>query len=211
MGSAPKQELMINLACLSHPPQTQTTDRHFVQEADMNMSMMHMIKAMWDAPAVSRHHLDAVYADNEAEESYSVDDFVGLAMSTNQTEPPVLPPLTPADKWMIELQKRIAEDRARRDEARRRPARGDKDPRPQDGSDDGLPDGEVPHRPVGGDHRDGENGPHDEDRGDRNSGDRDTHGGPRDAPRPPIDPRLCKRSPNTQAAAATLTMSTFIR
>lgn len=202
MGSAPKQELMINLACLSHPPQTQSAGRHVVEEADM--SMMHMVRSLWNAPSVSRQHLDAIYAEQAGHND--VQNYINLAL--NQTEPPILPPLTPADKWMIELQKRIAEDRARQEAARRRPIRGGRDPRPQDG--DGLPDGEVPHRPVGGgrpgggdesgDGRDDDSGSH------KAPGDEHT-GGSEDPPRPPIDPRLCKKSPNTQAAAATLTMS----
>jgi hypothetical protein len=202
MGSAPKQELMINLACLSHPPQTQSAGHRVVEEADM--SMMHMVRSLWNAPSISRQHLDAIYAEQAGDND--VQNYINLAV--NQTEPPVLPPLTPADKWMIELQKRIAEDRARQEAARRRTIRGGRDPRPQDG--DGLPDGEVPHRPVGGGRPGGGDKPgdgRDDDSGSHKApGDGHT-GGSEDAPRPPIDPRLCKKSPNTQAAAATLTMS----
>jgi hypothetical protein len=204
MGSAPKQELMINLACLTHPPQTQTTSHHLIEDVDM--SMMHMVRAMWNAPSVPRYHLNAIYTEKtDARDSFAVDDLVNLAL--NQIEPPVLPSLTPADKWMIELQKRIAEDRVRQEEARRRPVQGGRDPRPQDG--DGLPGGEVPHRPVGGGRQDGEDRSGDgrDDDGHHKSSDGAPTGGPRDAPRPLIDPRLCKKSPNTQAAAATLTMS----
>lgn len=204
MGSAPKQELLINLTCLSHPPQTQTTDRHLVQDAEMSMSMAHVIRAMWEAPSIPRKQLDAFYAAQEDAANQHVDNFVGLALTRNHTEPLVLPPLTPADKWMIELQKRIAEDRARQDAATRRPTRGGKIPSPQEGSGDGLPGGEIPHRPVEGGNQD-RKGPR------RGGGDGRSTGGPEDAPRPPIDPRMCKKSPRTQAATATLTMSELKR
>jgi hypothetical protein len=189
MGAAPKQELMINLACLVHPPQTRSLD-----PPSYDMSVRKMVEAVWNAPHISPQHLSRFYDDGST---------LSVFYSGNNTNAtPALPPLTPADKWMIELQKRIAEDRARQEERNGSKSHNRDSPVVRDGDD--LPDGEVPHRPVGKAPQGNEEDP----RSDDKSSNPNDH--PRKFEQPvPIDPRLCKKSPKTQAAAATITMSKF--
>jgi hypothetical protein len=204
MGSAPKQELMINLACLAHPPQTQNTER-FASDPAGGMTAMHMARSIWNAPSISKEQLARIY-DDETNQAFLTDSFVGHAI--NKTID--LPPLTPADRWMIDVQHRIAADRARRKEPKS-PQTQIPVPLPSDGDD--LPGGQVPHRPVGS--------VPEKDRPSLPDADEDYPAGPHgprkhgnkhdEYDRKPvvIDPRLCKKSPNTLAAAATLTMGTF--
>jgi hypothetical protein len=187
MGAAPKQELMINLACLAYPPQTRSFDL-----TSHDMSVRQMVRSVWNAPDLSPQHLSSIYDDDVTSSVFNTQN--------NTADTPALPPLTPADKWMIELQKRIAEDRARQEAQRNHKATDRNSPVVRDGDD--LPGGEVPHRPVG-------KAPQGEDQ-DPRSDDRTSN--PNDRPHEigqtaPIDPRLCKKSPKTQAAAATITMS----
>ena len=187
MGAAPKQELMINLACLVHPPQTRSLD-----PPTYDMSVRQMVKAVWNAPHISPHHLSSVYDDDVTSSVFQ--------SGNSSVATPALPPLTPADKWMIELQKRIAEDRARQEERNDSKSHGRDSPIAGDGDD--LPGGEVPHRPVGKAPQGDEEDPRSDDRSS------DPSDRPRKIEQPvPIDPRLCKKSPKTQAAAATITMS----
>lgn len=226
MGAAPKQELMINLVCLAHPPQTQTHSAAFGAPADPvdGMSMTHMARLLWNAPRVKMDEVNKYYDAKDQEEAvFSPQGYADEAAGTNALTGK-LPELTPADRWLIDVQRRIAADRARQRLAAGHPLPGDEEiiregdpsslpsqspppaaspsPTSPPHAGDDLPSGEVPHRPVSN-----------PENGTAPVKEKPVAGvGRKGEARPgEIDPRLCKKDPRTQAAAAKLTMSRSIK
>lgn len=228
MGAAPKQELMINLVCLAHPPQTQThalvSEYYDPMEG---MSMRHVARAVWNAPRVRMGEVERYYEFKEREfqsvQGYA-DEVVVAAGDSNATRTMALPELTAADRWLIDVQRRIAADKAKQRLDAGRPLPGDEDiahsdlppmpsaspaPTTPTRPSDDLPSGEVPHRPVSNP-EDEPNVP--ERQKPVNSPERSSSPRKGGEMRPgEIDPRLCKKDPRTQAAAAKLTMSELRR
>lgn len=201
MGMAPKQELMINLACLAHPPRTATVSpqSEFLPE---DYGVRHMVQDIWRG-SPSQDHLKSSSA--QGEDMYL---FVGSDFSA-ETDMTISVPLSPADKWMLDVQRRMAADRKRWNIGKGNQTR------------DGLPHGPVGGLPVGGDIEDGPGGgglPNGKDGSGTVPGQREPsphsrpdigrEGSRDEEPRPgEIDPRLCKKDPRVQAAAAKLMMS----
>lgn len=198
MGIAPKQELMINLACLAHPPRTSSV-MAVSRPISAEYGVQHMVHDLWHGPArFSTPGREAVDQNLQSRSEYRVLDF----------DVDLYTPLSPADKWMLDVQRRMAADRKRWNS--HRGAEGNH-------TQDGIPDGPVGGLPAGSDGADGHNGvgvP---------SGENETGGKPgsshsrpdigregsRDEEARPgeIDPRQCKKDPRVQAAAAKLMMS----
>lgn len=186
MGIAPKQELMINLACLAHPPQTSSVMPRSEPSSD-EYGVQSLVRDMWHGPA------QAATMDSTARDDYATSDF----------DVEIYVPLSPADKWMLDVQRRMAADRRRRN-----PAPGGNH------TEDGLPHGPVGGLPAGSDGADvpsGKNSTRQPSGGPGSSHSRPDIGreGSRDEEARPgeIDPRLCKKDPRVQAAAAKLMMS----
>lgn len=199
---APKQELMINLACLAHPPRTATVSARseFLPE---DYGVRHMVRDIWQgAPSQERLKYSSIDDQDMRSLRGNSDFFIDADMT-------IAIPLSPADKWMLDVQRRMAADRKRWNMGKGNQTR------------DGLPHGPVGGIPAGGGI---ENGPGGVDPDGKNgsvgvpgrAGEPSPHSRPdigregsRDEdPRPgEIDPRLCKKDPRVQAAAAKLMMS----
>lgn len=195
MGIAPKQELMINLACLAHPPRTSSAMTNS-SPISAEYGIHHMVQDIWRGPARTSTLVATVQHEKTTTPHYTAADLdIDLYV-----------PLSPADKWMLDVQRRMAADRKRRD-----PITG--------GNHTEI---ELPHGPVGGlpAGSDGADIPADKnptskpDDGPGSSHSRPDIGreGSRDEEARPgeIDPRLCKKDPRVQAAAAKLMMSESI-
>lgn len=190
MGIAPKQELMINLACLAHPPQTSSVMAHS-QAISEEYGLQNMVQDIWHGPA----QISAKAAVSTTSQYVTADLDFDLYV-----------PLSPADKWMLDVQRRMAADRKRWNT---RPGIGGNH------TEEGLPHGPVGGLPAGSDGADvptRKNGSTGEPSGRPGSshsrpdigreGSRDEEAKPGE-----IDPRLCKKDPRVQAAAAKLMMS----
>jgi hypothetical protein len=215
MGAAPKQELLINLACLAHPPRSQSA------ASRGDVTVFDLAKTVWrmePAVAVDGDHRSRIVPRS----SLSSSNFTAQPMQ------PAVIPLTPADKWMLELQRRIAEDERKKRMSQQPSAPGS----PVVIGPSGVPIHHVPSKTYGPSNTATfdlplPSGPI----GGMPSGDTQdrqpssNHGGSEaDNGRPPghwdedeeirpgeIDPRLCKKDPKTQAAAAKLTMGECAR
>lgn len=189
MGIAPKQELMINLACLAHPPQTSSVMAPS-QAISEEYGVRNMVQDIWHGPA-----------QISIKDTLSTSQYVTADLDFN-----LYVPLSPADKWMLDVQRRMAADRKRWNA---RPIIGGNH------TEGGLPDGPVGGLPAGSDGADvppGKNGSISKPSGKPGSshsrpdigreGSRDEEAKPGE-----IDPRLCKKDPRVQAAAAKLMMS----
>ncbi|GHJ85015.1 hypothetical protein NliqN6_1417 [Naganishia liquefaciens] len=202
MGMAPKQELMINLACLAHPPRTATVSAHEDFFAE-DYGVVHLVRDIWRGPPREESFEDVWARDREM---LSMSKGRPTSTAADMT---ISVPLSPADKWMLDVQRRMAADRKRWNAGKGNQTR------------DGLPHGPVGGLPVGGGIEDGpgkvdptagKNGPDDIPRGREPSPhsrpDIGREGSRDEEPRPgEIDPRLCKKDPRVQAAAAKLMMS----
>ncbi|KAJ9117577.1 hypothetical protein QFC22_004427 [Naganishia vaughanmartiniae] len=200
MGMAPKQELMINLACLAHPPRVSSATA-LTSDLPNDYGATDMLKDIWHSP---RHqNPQTLQTENQHDGTeWGVPDF--------EFDLDRYVPLSPADKWMLDVQRRMAADRKRSQEG-------------QVGGNhtrDELPHGPVGGLPAGGGGNEGgvgspangsdsteptkpnkEPGPHSRpDIGREGGADEDARPGE-------IDPRLCKKDPRVQAAAAKLTMT----
>ncbi len=216
MGAAPKQELLINLTCLAHPPRSQSA----LAAKPMDISAYSVAKAIWNMPSSQTQAPKQASSQRRS------------ITSTNGTDPtmrPAVQPLTPADKWLLDLQRRIAAD-----ERRKRLAAQPAVPTvitgpdglpvqtvlPSNESSDAVTTTVIVSRTVASSRLPQPTGPI----GDRpfpaplpsgpgqhpqtDPTHEDDHWENDDEIRPgEIDPRLCKKDPKTQAAAAKLTMS----
>ncbi|KAJ9110259.1 hypothetical protein QFC19_001662 [Naganishia cerealis] len=207
MGMAPKQELMINLACLAHPPKVSSLSS-LSYDLPKDYGATDMLRDIWQAE--TRHQLPAHYQNNQA---FRIDDKNrGSEWSIPNLDSDVdhYIPLSPADKWMLDVQRRMAADQKRSKDGQAASNR----------THDGLPHGPVGGLPAGGDGQEGDvgfpesgngssgptvpgNQPGSHSRPDiGREGERDEEARPGE-----IDPRLCKKDPRVQAAAAKLTMT----
>lgn len=237
MGMAPKQELYVNLACLTHPPRSSTTSEGATATAigsgsasasgmgngvggaagnhPREMGMLEMTRRIWNADP------EWVKASERAEQARDLhfisvrstehkDDTTPLDnINTNfdiNPSPIVLPALTPADKWMLAYQRRIAA------QVEKKKKQNNHTPWNKTRTDNtSTPILHAPHRgPVGNLPPHGDNpgnipaSPVDDqsDTSGQYPGGRPIEeAGPGE-----IDPRACKKNPATQAAAAKLSM-----
>lgn len=166
---APSQELMIMLACLSNPPASESSLFLVTQESQQDRPRVHggglspieLARLVWnygtDSPTAAPQTQDQSFARNYY-------DWPKRDTESGNW--------TPAEKWMMDVQRSVAADRA-------------------------LQSYQLPHQ-------------HAFDHSDlgltvgRVNATIDLEPTPMFVP---VDPSLCKRDPNTQAAAATLTMS----
>lgn len=211
MGVAPKQELYINLACLAHPPRTSSSSVGGGGGAG-EMTMMEMTRRVWNAqPGDMERARLAEQAWEDAEKAHSQWRDLAPPPSTSLPEnvtitpnPIHLPPLTPADKWMLDVQRRMAAEAERKRRLSQAPPGGNathsQPPMPTSTS---SPTGRVPHGPVGG--LPPTDGDSEQPIPDRRPPAR--HNDEPDARPGEIDPRICKRDPKTIAAAAKLSMT----
>lgn len=203
MGMAPKQELMINLACLAHPPRTATvsSELDFLSE---DYGVRHLVRDIWQGTP-NEKSFEALSRDEH--EMYTLAEDPPFSTNADMT---ISIPLSPADKWMLDVQRRMAADRKRWNAGKGNQTR------------DGLPHGPVGGLPVGGgiegdsgqvelpDGKGGSGGvPGGREPSPHSRPDIGREGSRDEEPRPgEIDPRLCKKDPRVQAAAAKLMMST---
>ena len=191
MGSAPRSEVYINLACLAHPPRQPSS----VEGIDMS--------SFGDGPSIDLPDTGVPLP------SAIQTPWIGSEVKGNASIPTVPNPQEPrseADEWFLKLQKQIYDwEKAHLSHS--------VEPEPYPSSSTAAPTRStvMPSGPL----------PHPTDRGsDPSQGDEPgenpslpTGGAPDRSPgtnHPPfhaIDPALCKRDPQVQAAAARLTMS----
>lgn len=191
MGMAPKAELLINLACLAHPPR-QPSSMDFTAEQYIPMSI--------SPRSLSSNGLAAPWAQ---------ETHFQFAPNQSSIEIPTAPSpekRSPADEWFLKLQKDIYDYNLRHDHH----SESSNHSRVSTSSaisasiSQAMPTGPLPHQtgtPIG------TPGP------DRPPAPKSGEDGNSPSPNttPPfhaIDPALCKRDPGVQAATAKLTMST---
>lgn len=214
MGVAPKQELYINLACLAHPPRTSSASGATTSSGEM--TMLEMTRRIWNARPedVEQARLAEQAWDNNHDDDFAQWKEELAPGNVTITPNPIisLPPLTPADKWMLDVQRRMAAEAERKKRLSQAPASpGRNSTRGGDRSTTttssprapSSPTGRLPHGPVGGlpPHRDTDKDRAPPPSSPPSSGD---DGGARPGE---IDPRICKRDPKTIAAAAKLSMT----
>lgn len=188
MTVAPKSELYINLACLSHPPQ-QPRSESDVRAFDYDVThRLYAETPMW-------------YQGSGVDD----DMTVNTTIPSSADLPPYHP--TPGDEWFKKIQREIYEyqlhHRSRANgtvpstTARPVPTAYPSSPLPRPHQpSDGTPEPSPSRKP----HGDGHKSPGDDQ--DPSTTDPGT--------RPPyheIDPRMCKHDPKVQAATARMTMS----
>lgn len=186
MTVAPKSELYINLACLSHPPQQPRSD--------------------YDTRALDFSHVNRRYIDRSMEYQVIDGDLTINTSIPSSGDLPVYHP-TPGDEWFKRIQREIydyeihhrfhANDTGSRTTTRPAPTAFPSSPlpRPHEPSD-GTPEPSPSRRPHGD--------------GPQNPGDDQDPSGNDSGSLPPyheIDPRMCKHDPKVQAATARMTMS----
>jgi hypothetical protein len=191
---------MINLACLAHPPRTATVSprSQFLPE---DYGVRHMVQDIWrGAPSQDRLHSSSAQSEGMSLHGFDFSAEADMTISV---------PLSPADKWMLDVQRRMAADRKRWSIGKGNQTR------------DEVPHGPVGGLPVGGGIEDGpergglpngKNGsgnlPEQREPSPHSRPDIGREGSRDEEPRPgEIDPRLCKKDPRVQAAAAKLMMS----
>lgn len=196
MGSPPRSELYVNLACMAHPPtarqKTVMSALTIIEEHDRTLRSK---ESEW----VSTHDGDVGMHNNRGVVFIPVDPYPeqGIIDSnivdTPHTNTTRRTDLSPADKWFIHLQHEIYEYRHKHSphagwstEPGKGPAESGPDQSVGNGSDWNTGDGKGEDK--GEDHSNGE---------ERRTG----------GPFREIDPQLCKRDAKVQAAAAKLTMS----
>ncbi|KIR27801.1 hypothetical protein I307_04705 [Cryptococcus deuterogattii 99/473] len=195
MGSPPRSELYVNLACMAHPPtarqKTVMSALTIIEEHDRTLRSK---ESEW----VSTHDGDVGMHNNRGVVFIPVDPYPeqGIIDSnivdTPHTNTTRRTDLSPADKWFIHLQHEIYEYRHKHSphagwstEPGKGPAESGPDQSVGNGSDWNTGDGKCEDK--GEDHSNGE---------ERRTG----------GPFREIDPQLCKRDAKVQAAAAKLTM-----
>ncbi|KIR98789.1 hypothetical protein L804_03403 [Cryptococcus deuterogattii 2001/935-1] len=195
MGSPPRSELYVNLACMAHPPtarqKTVMSALTIIEEHDRTLRSK---ESEW----VSTHDGDVGMHNNRGVVFIPVDPYPeqGIIDSnivdTPHTNTTRRTDLSPADKWFIHLQHEIYEYRHKHSphagwstEPGKGPAESGPDQSVGNGSDWNTGDGKGEDK--GEDHSNGE---------ERRTG----------GPFREIDPQLCKRDAKVQAAAAKLTM-----
>ncbi|KIR68319.1 hypothetical protein I314_01819 [Cryptococcus bacillisporus CA1873] len=195
MGSPPRSELYVNLACMAHPP---TAEQKTVMSALIIIEEHDRTLRSKESEWVSTHDGDVgmhnsggvvfIPVDQYPEQGI-IDSNIVDAPHTNTTR---RTDLSPADKWFIHLQHEIYEYRHRHSphagwstEPGKGPAALGPDQSVGNGSDWNTGDGKGEDK--GEDHSNREEG--------RTGG-----------PFREIDPQLCKRDAKVQAAAAKLTM-----
>lgn len=196
MGSPPRSELYVNLACMAHPPTArQKTVMSALTIIEGHDRTLRSKESEW----VSTHDRDVGMHNSGGVVFIPVDQYPeqGIIDSnivdTPHTNTTRRTNLSPADKWFIHLQHEIYEYRHKHSPHagwRTEPGKGPAAPGPDqpvgNGSDWNPGDGKGEDK--GEDHSNGEEG--------RTGG-----------PFREIDPQLCKRDAKVQAAAAKLTMS----
>ncbi|KIY31892.1 hypothetical protein I305_05525 [Cryptococcus gattii E566] len=195
MGSPPRSELYINLACMAHPPtarqKTVMSALTIIDERDRTLRSKGSEWVSTHDGDVGMHNSGGVVfipVDQYPEQGIIESNIVD-APHTNTTR---RTDLSPADKWFIHLQHDIYEYRHKHSPHAgwsTDPGKGPASPGPDqsvgNGSDWNTGDGKGGDK--GEDHSNGEEG--------RTGG-----------PFREIDPQLCKRDAKVQAAAAKLTM-----
>lgn len=196
MGSPPRSELYVNLACMAHPPtakqKTVMSSLTIIEEHDRTLRSKESEWVSTHDGDVGMHNSGGVVfipVDQYPEQGI-IDSNIVDAPHTNTTR---RTDLSPADKWFIHLQHEIYEYRHRHSphagwstEPGKGPAALGPDQSVGNGSDWNTGDG---------------NG---EDKGEDHSNREEGRTG---GPFREIDPQLCKRDAKVQAAAAKLTMS----
>ncbi|KAK8853429.1 hypothetical protein IAR55_004135 [Kwoniella newhampshirensis] len=207
MVAPPRQELYINLACLAHPP---SRDSHEVMRDDdkfKSLTMMGIESRGW-------YHSTGFPMPPKRESDNVVHmPMPGGSIPSNMPISTPRPPLSPADKWFLRLQHDIHEYETSHNKTKvpsrpqasqsplptrtAGPAPTEPLPRPT------TPYPGSPHPPI---EAPVDSVPHD-DTGE-SPADPDGNGpyGGGDSPYREIDPRMCKKDPKVQAAAAKLTM-----
>lgn len=186
MGVAPRSELYINLACLAHPPQAPNSLQAISSMAEWGGNTVTPISM--NILGVSTYHFES--------------PTVSFPAPNNSSLPPNNPSgehddISPADQWFYRLQKEIYE--YKRSHRLTSPSEGTStivQPRP-------TPTGPVPHVPE----------PTPSAPSPPDTGRHGEEGGSGTGAEPPyrqIDPKICKKDPKVQAAAARLTMSKFL-
>lgn len=197
MGSPPRSELYVNLACMAHPPAAR---QEVVVSAQTFIERHERILRSEELEWVSARDLE-VEMHNGVEVAFiPVDQYHGQriidpaivgTLASNITR---RTNLSPADKWFIRLQHEIYEYRRNHPHTGRNTESGSVGPLPGPDQPIGDGSGQTP-----GDGKGEDKGEDHSDKGER------TKGGPFRE----IDPQLCKKDPKVQAAAAKLTMSEF--
>ncbi len=182
MTMAPKQELFINLACLAHPPQTQY----------QSLTTFDMAKAVLNAPVHGHDHTEALHQAPSVADTTLLQSIAENGNGTFTTQPHgSIQGLTPADKWMLDMQRRIAADKRRKEMASHNGTQ------PSLPAPIGSPPTRVPPTNP--------SSPDDPSVPDESDDDAPIYDD--DGPRPgEIDPRICKKDAKVQAAAAKLQM-----
>ncbi|OXG79438.1 hypothetical protein C349_04385 [Cryptococcus neoformans var. grubii Br795] len=195
MGSPPRSELYVNLACMAHPPAAR---QEVVVSAQTFIERHERILRSEELEWVSARDLE-VEMHNGVEVAFiPVDQYHGQriidpaivgTLASNITR---RTNLSPADQWFIRLQHEIYEYRRNHPHTRRNTESGSAGPLPGPDQPIGDGSGQTP-----GDGKGEDKGEDHSDKGER------TKGGPFRE----IDPQLCKKDPKVQAAAAKLTMT----
>lgn len=199
MGTPPRSELYVSLACMAHPPAAR---QEVVVSAQTFIEEHEKILKSEELEWVSTHNREVEMHNGEEVVFIPVDQYRGQriidptivdTLTTNVTRQT---DLSPADKWFIHLQHEIYEYR------RNHPPHAERNTEP--GSAGPLP---GPKQPIGDDSGRNTGDGNGEDKGEDHS---DKEEGRRGGPFREIDPQLCKKDPKVQAAAAKLTMSEFL-
>lgn len=181
MGMAPRSELYVNLACLAHPPQMPST---LTAEAVAEPPV---------ARGFGMYSFHSLYMDSLFRATTEIG--IGEGNLTDTIGIPSVPEdVSPADRWFYKLQRDIYEYEAKHQHRDKQPAwstsvvstptdHSSRVPKPTET----VPAREQPSTPSGG----------------REAGEPGTAG----PPYRQIDPKICKRDPKVQAAAARLVMS----
>lgn len=196
MGTPPRSELYVSLACMAHPPAAR---QEVVVSAQTFIEEHEKILKSEELEWVSAHNGEVEMHNGEEVVFIPVDQYRGQriidptivdTLTTNVTRQT---DLSPADKWFIHLQHEIYEYR------RNHPPHAERNTEP--GSAGPLP---GPKQPIGDDSGRNTGDGKGEDKGEDHS---DKEEGRRGGPFREIDPQLCKKDPKVQAAAAKLTMT----
>ncbi|ORX39460.1 major facilitator superfamily domain-containing protein [Kockovaella imperatae] len=181
MSAAPRSELYINLACLSHPPRQPSSmeDMTLAQDLQMSFSSLSNVESPWTSD-----------------------------LQTNVSVPTTdKPAKSPADEWFLRMQREMYEWNMSHQQQASNP--GHDIPSSQSPSSTILyPSGPIPHPTQSPTDPDGQPGQSDDTpagNGSQGSSPINSH-----PPFRAIDPALCKRDPKVQAAAARLTMSMML-
>ena len=183
-GMAPRSELYINLACLAHSPQAPSSSEP--GSAVQAMPPFH-------AQVVPRGFSSEIHDTGSWEEDNTVSVNTTIP-STSPSKPQNDDDLSAADKWVVKLQRDIYVYRLHHSHPAADRAPTSSPSRP-------LPSGPLPHLSTPGDTP--IEAPQDNPAPSSPSVTDKTQ----KSPYHQIDPTLCKRDPEVQAAAARLTMS----